>query len=298
MAQGSWILGRGPGYFLNGNPGWWTPPAGPIWSRARRRDEAEEKVARTDRVLASLSEREIEIPESCNNWCRQRLRPLSTSFLFPAALSPLLIAISLLFLFFGEGKGFSSEIPVLFSILALIILIFPFAAIRDRRIGTVKMWRSMLSTPFILIAALCIWGPLQFPEQETILTVLLDATSAVFLISSSKAVSKEGARLLLPVSLDTKLTFQGSAIIWSKGSMYSNSLSPVRTIELSGEIINSQPFIVLDLLGNLDVRWDPLHNSISKRIHNVIISIMEENNSLATQWPEWALSQSLDDESE
>ena len=298
MAQGSWILGRGPGYFLNGNPEWWTPPAGPIWSKARRRDEVEEKVTRTNRVLASLSEREIEIPEPCNNWRRQRLRPLSTSFLFPAALSPLLIAISLLFLFFGKGKGFSSEIPVLFSILALMILIFPFAVIRDRRIGTVKMWRSMLSTPFILIAALCIWGPLQFPEQETILTVLLDATSAVFLISSSKAVSKEGARFLLPVSLDTRLTFQSSTIKWSRGSMYSNSLSPVRTIELSGEIVNGQPFVVLDLLGNLDVRWDPLHNSISKKIHSVIISIMEENNSLATKWPEWALPQSLDEESE
>lgn len=298
MAQGSWILGRAPGYFLNGNPGWWTPPAGPIWSKARRRDEEEEKVARTERVLASLSEREIKIQESCNNWRRQRLRPLSTSFLFPAALSPLLIAISLLFLFFGEAKGFSSEISVLFSILALAILIFPFATIRDRRIGTVKMWRSMLSAPFILIAALCIWGPLQFPEQEVILTVLLDATSAVFLISSSKAVSKEGARLLLPVSLDTKLSVLGSTINWSKGIMFNKSISPVRTIELSGEIINSQPFIVLDLLGNMDVRWDPLHYSIRKNIHNVVFSIMEENNSLANQWPEWALPKPLDEESE
>ena len=178
------------------------------------------------------------------------------------------------------------------------VLIFPFAAIRDRRIGTVKMWRSMLPAPFILIAALCIWGPLQFSEQETILTVLLDVTSAVFLISSSKAVSKEGARLLLPVSLDTKLTFNNSTIKWSKGSIYSNSLSPVRTIELSGEIVNGQPFVVLDLLGNLDVRWDPLHHSISEKIHNAVISIMEENNSLATPWPEWALPQSLDEESE
>lgn len=67
---------------------------------------------------------------------------------------------------------------------------------------------------------------------------------------------------------------------------------------MSGEIINSQPFIVLDLLGNMDVRWDPLHNSIRKNVHNVIISIMEENNPLANQWPEWALAKSLDEESE
>jgi len=298
MAQDPWIVGRGPGYFLNGNPGWWTPPAGPLWSKARRDDEDDEKIARTEKVLASLSEREIEIPESCNNWHRQRLRPLSTSFLFPAAFSPLLIAISLLFLFFGETKNYPSEIPVLFSILALIILIFPFAAIRDRRIGAVKMWRSMLSTPFILITALCIWGPLHFPEQESILTILLNLTSILFLISSSRAVSKEGARLLLPVSLNSKVSIHGSKINWSKGMMFSKSISPAKTIELTGEVVNSQPFIVLDLLGNLDVRWDPLHISINKQIHKIIISIMEENNSIATQWPQWALPQSSDQESE
>ena len=298
MAQGPWILGRGPGYFLNGNPGWWTPPAGPIWSKARRNDEDEEKIARTKKVLKSISEREIEIPKSCDNWRRQRLKPLSTSFLFPAAFSLLLIAISLLFLTLGGSKGYSPEIPVLFSILAIIILVFPFAAIRDRRIGAVKMWRSMLSTPFILITALCMWGPLQFPEQETILTLLLDLVSILFIISSSKAVSKEGARLLIPTSLDTKLSVNGSELNWSKGMMFSKSISPARTIELTGEVINSQPFVVLDLLGNMDVRWDPLHVSISNKIHEIILSIMNENNSIATQWPQWALPLPNDQESE
>ena len=33
------VQGRPAGYFLAGDPTWWTPPVGPVWSTSQNGDE-------------------------------------------------------------------------------------------------------------------------------------------------------------------------------------------------------------------------------------------------------------------
>ena len=42
-------------------------------------------------------------------------------------------------------------------------------------------------------------------------------------------------------------------------------------LQLSGERIKGQRFLVLDLLGHLDVRWDPLQETIEKEVRSAAI---------------------------
>jgi len=289
MTQGPRIHGRPAGHFLTGDPTWWTPPAGPVWSKARRNEDEDDKVNRTKRNLAALTKREVRIPDSCPNWRRQRLRQLGTGFLLPAALSPMCVAISLIFLFLGDSKGFPPLIPVIASALSLGLLICSLAAVRERRIGMANMWRTWVTSPIILIAILCSWGPWQIAGLEAPLTILMDGIAIAFLASSSKAVSRDGARFLLPVPRGVSLTIQGSTATWAEERIHRQVVERSRVLQLSGERINGQRFLVLDLLGYLDVRWDPLHKAIETEVRSAAVSLMKENDAHADQWPEWAL---------
>ena len=289
MIQGPRIHGRPAGHFLAGDPKWWTPPAGPFWSKAKRDESEEEKMARTKRNLASLTKREVSIPESCQNWRRQRLRQIGTGFLLPAALSPMFVIISLMFLFFDNGNGFPPEIPIIASALALGLLVGSLAAFRERRIGTANMWRSIVPALVIPIAVLCTWGPWRVSGLEGPLTILMDGIAIAFLTSASKAVSKDGARFLLPVSTTVELRVHGSTVAWSEGRIHREVVARSRVLELSGERIRGQRFLVLDHLGHLDVRWDPLHETTDSEVRRIAVSFMQESDPLAVEWPEWAL---------
>ncbi len=288
MEGGSEIHGRPAGHFLAGDPAWWTPPVGPVWSRSHN-DEEDDRKVRAQRNLAALSKRELSIPDSCSNWRRQRLRQLGTGFLLPAAISPMFVAISLMFLFLGGRKGFSPVIPVIVSALALGLLIGSFAAFRERRIGMASVWRTWVTAPLIPLAILCSWGPWRISGMEAPLALLMNGVAIAFLVSSSKAVSKDGARFLLPVPADVSLTIQGSAATWIEGRIHHQVVERTRVLQLSGERIKGQRFLVLDLLGHLDVRWDPLQEAIEKEVRSAAISLMRENDAQAGQWPEWAL---------
>ena len=288
MEGDSDIHGRPAGHFLAGDPAWWTPPVGPAWSKSQN-DEEDDRKARTQRNLAALSKRELNIPDSCSNWRRQRLRLLGTGFLLPAALSPMLVAISLMFLFLGDRKGFSPVIPVIISALALGLLIGSFAAFRERRIGLASVWRTWVTAPLIPLTILCSWGPWRISGMEAPLTILMNGLAIAFLASSSKAVSKDGARFLLPVPAGISLTAQGSATTWIEGRIHRHVVERSRVLQLSGERIKGQRFLVLDLLGHLDVRWDALQETIEKEVRSAAISLMIENDAPAEQWPEWAL---------
>ena len=102
-------------------------------------------------------------------------------------------------------------------------------------------------------------------------------------------MSKDGARFLLPVPADVSLTVQGSAATWIEGPIHHQVVERTRVLQLSGERIKGQRFLVLDLLGHLDVRWDPLQETIEKEVRSAAISLMRENDAQAGQWPEWAL---------
>lgn len=290
MAGASRIYGRPAGGFLEGDKDWWTPPVGPLWSKARWKETNEDYFGRQKFILSALEEREMNAPSSCRGWKRQRLRPLAVSWLFPAAMAIGCAMLAGLILLLDQADDMwalvSAQLGMLLSAGALLLL-------QWRRIGSFHGFTLASVSVFSLMGTGYVgWSTMQGVAAESSAfawTILLLVSMIFVLRGGSAAVSFDGARWLLPIVPGTTIRVDGEEREWKEGRI---SIARVddETMTLRVERIAGAFFLVLSNSTDFNIRKDPLLRTGSKVVAKRAIALMQANAGKAAEWPRWALS--------
>jgi len=290
MAGGSSVGGRSPGHFLNGEVKWWVPPAGKPFSKERREEDPNDYLGRKKRILDAIAAREMAVPDGCQHWRRQRLRPLAISMLLPTSYSLFFVALGGMLTIFSFIGTTPPQYGVYSCYFAAALLSIVWLLVLNKRMEGVHPNAFTLPFAILLVASMCTSVIIALASTEANLLFIAPTASAILLFTYYllfvivlEGGPIQGARWLLPI--------EGSKnkLLWKNEVIRRTSLSRGPVVTVEGVLFHGQKFISLSYQPRSFLpRKDPFYIDTSENVKSHITAIMHSYLPICCEWPKWA----------